>query len=62
VSTASLNVHAPTEDKIDNVKKSFYEEVERIFDKFPKNHMKIFLGDFNAKVGNDMFLNFMSWF
>jgi hypothetical protein len=25
-----LNVHAPTEDKIDNVKDSFYEELERV--------------------------------
>jgi hypothetical protein len=31
-----LNVHAPNEDKTDDVKDSFYEELERIFDKFPK--------------------------
>jgi hypothetical protein len=37
-----LNVHAPTEDKIDNVKNSFYEELEHVFDKFPKYHKKIF--------------------
>jgi hypothetical protein len=30
-----LNVHAPTEDKT-NVKGSFYEELERVFDKFLK--------------------------
>jgi exonuclease III len=46
-----LNVHVPTEDKTDYVKDSFYEELERVFDKFPKYHMKILLGDFNAKVG-----------
>jgi hypothetical protein len=46
-----LNVHAPTEDKTDDVKDSFYEELERVCDKFPKYHMKILLGDFNAKVG-----------
>jgi hypothetical protein len=44
-----LNVHAQTEDKTDDVKNSFYEELERIFDKFPKYHMKILLGDLNAK-------------
>jgi exonuclease III len=33
------------------VKDSFYEELERVLDKFPKYHMKILLGDFNAKVG-----------
>jgi hypothetical protein len=31
-----LNVHAPTEDKTDDMKDSFYEELECIFDKFPK--------------------------
>jgi endonuclease/exonuclease/phosphatase family metal-dependent hydrolase len=35
------------------VKDSFNEEVERVFDKFPKYHMKILLGDFNAKVGRE---------
>jgi hypothetical protein len=29
-----LNVHAPTEDKTDDVKDSFYKELERVFDKF----------------------------
>jgi hypothetical protein len=27
--------------------------VERVFDKFPKYHMKILLVDFNAKVGKE---------
>jgi hypothetical protein len=48
-----LNVHAPTEDKIDEVKDSFNEELERALDKFPKYHMKILLLDFNAKVGRE---------
>jgi hypothetical protein len=48
-----LNVHAPTEDKTDAVKGSFYEELARVLDKFPKYHMKILLGDFNAKVGRE---------
>jgi hypothetical protein len=39
-----LNVHAPTEDKPDDVKDSFYEELEHVFDKFSKYHMKILLG------------------
>jgi exonuclease III len=48
-----LNVHAPTGDKTDDVKDSFYEELERVFDKFRKYHMKILLGDFSAKVGKE---------
>jgi hypothetical protein len=31
-----LNNHSPTEDKIDVVKDRFYEELEHVFDKFPK--------------------------
>jgi hypothetical protein len=38
-----LNVHSPTEDKTDDVKDGFYEELERIFDKFPKYQMTILL-------------------
>jgi hypothetical protein len=47
-----LNVHAPTEDETDDVKDSFYEELEHVFSKFPKYHMKILLGDFNAGRGD----------
>jgi hypothetical protein len=48
-----LKVHAPIEDKTDDVMDSFYEELERVFNKFPKYHTKILLGDFVAKVGRD---------
>jgi hypothetical protein len=48
-----LNVHAPTEEKGDDSKDSFYEELEQVFDHFPKYHMNILLGDFNAKVGRE---------
>jgi hypothetical protein len=37
-----LNVHAPTEDKTDDVKDSFYKQLERVFNKFPKYYMKNF--------------------
>ena len=45
-----LNVHAPSEFKSDDSKDSFYEKLEQVFDHFPRYHMKILLGDFNAKV------------
>jgi hypothetical protein len=32
-----LNVNAPTEDKTDDVKDSFYEELEHVFNKFPNS-------------------------
>jgi hypothetical protein len=42
-----------TEDKDDDIKNSFYEELEQIFDQFPRYHMEILLGDFNPKVGRE---------
>jgi endonuclease/exonuclease/phosphatase family metal-dependent hydrolase len=46
-------VHAPTEVKDDVIKDSFYEEIEQVFDQCPRYHMKILMGDFNAKVGRE---------
>jgi hypothetical protein len=46
-------VHAPCEDKGDDVKDSFYEELGCVFDQFPRYDMNILLGDFNAKVGRE---------
>jgi hypothetical protein len=46
-------LHAPTEDKDNVIKDSFYEELEQVFDQFPRYYMKILLGDFNAKVGQE---------
>jgi hypothetical protein len=46
-------VHAPSEEKSEESKDSFYEELEQVFYHFPKHHMKILLGDFNAKVGRE---------
>jgi hypothetical protein len=48
-----LSFHTPIEDKTDDVKDSFYEELESVFHKLPKYHMQILLGDFNAKVGKE---------
>jgi hypothetical protein len=43
-----LNTHAPTEEKNDDSKGSFYEKLEQVFDHFPMYHMKILLGDFQT--------------
>ena len=40
-----LNLHAPSEEKSDDPKDGFYEELEQIFDHFPKYHMNILLED-----------------
>jgi len=49
----AVNVHAPSEEKSDEARDSFYEELEQVFGHFPKYHMKVLLGDFNAKVGRE---------
>jgi hypothetical protein len=46
-------VHAPIENKDDVIKDSIYEELEQVFDQFPRYHMKNLLGDFNAKLGRE---------
>jgi len=46
-----VNVLAPREEISEESKDSFYEELEKVFYHFHKYHMKILLGDFNAKVG-----------
>jgi len=48
-----LNVHAPSEEKSDVSKDSFYEELEQVFDHSANHHTKSLLGDFNAKVGRE---------
>jgi hypothetical protein len=38
------------ENEIDDLKDSFHEELDCVFDKFPEHGMKILLGYFNANV------------
>ena len=45
-----LNVHALSKEKSDDSRDKFYKELEQVFDHFPQYHMKIILGDCNAKV------------
>jgi exonuclease III len=48
-----VNVHAPCQDTSGAIKDSFYKELGRVSDKFPRYDMKILLGDFNAEVGRE---------
>jgi hypothetical protein len=51
------NVYSPAEDKIDDMNDTFYEKLKRVFDEFPKYHMKISLADFNANADTETFPN-----
>jgi hypothetical protein len=48
-----LNVQAPCQNKSDDVKDSFYEELRHVFDLFPRYDMKILLVEFNGKTGRE---------
>jgi hypothetical protein len=47
-------IHAPTEEKSADEKDTFYELLEKEYDKCPSNDIKILLGDFNAKIGQQI--------
>jgi len=51
-----LNVRGTSEQRSDDLKDGFYEELEQVFDNFPKYHMNILLVDINAKVGRENIL------
>jgi hypothetical protein len=59
-----LNVNSQNEDKSDDKKDIFYEELESVLDQFSKYRVKILLGDirkkgqkiFSNKTGNESLL------
>lgn len=54
-----LNVHAPTEEKSEDVKEIFFDKIQKNFDSFPRYDFKLIVGDFNAKVGREE--TYKSW-
>ncbi|PNF31855.1 hypothetical protein B7P43_G08920 [Cryptotermes secundus] len=48
-----MNVHAPTEEKEEEVKDYFYQQMEETYDSIPSNDIKVILGDLNAKIGKE---------
>jgi hypothetical protein len=52
-----LNAHAPTEEKGDDSKDSFCEELEGVFYHFPRYHMTILLGILMQKWGERILSN-----
>lgn len=50
-----INAYAPTEEKDIEVKEVFYEKLATVYDGAPKRDIKIILGDFNAKIGREVY-------
>jgi hypothetical protein len=53
-------MHAPCEDKRDDVKDSFYEEEGLVFNQFPR-YDKILFGDFNVKSRQERYFQSNNW-
>jgi exonuclease III len=50
-----ISVHAPTEEKEDREEEEFYEYFEEIYHEIQKYDLVIIMGDFNAKIGKDVY-------
>ena len=49
-----INAYAPTEDKTEEIKEQFYDDLQYMVDKVPKSDQIIILGDdVNAKLGKE---------
>ncbi|XP_067625268.1 craniofacial development protein 2-like [Eurosta solidaginis] len=46
---------APTEEKDDELKDTFYEQLERTYERCPRHDTKVVLGDFNVRVCKGVF-------
>ena len=49
-----VNAYAPTEDKTDEIKEKFYEDLQYVINSIPQSDTIIILGDFNAKLGKEI--------
>ncbi|CAH0552542.1 unnamed protein product [Brassicogethes aeneus] len=48
-----INIHAPTEEKDEEIKNEFYERLETIMNNITDGDIKIIMGDANAKIGKE---------
>lgn len=51
-----INVYAPTEETNEEDKNKFYEEIEKTYEAINKHDTIIILGDFNAQIGKEEYL------
>jgi len=45
-----INCHAPTEEKEEEVKNEFYEDLEQVYCTIPRYSLKVVIGNMNEKL------------
>jgi len=45
-----VQMYAPTESASDGEKDLFYDQLQDVLDDIPSHHIKLIMGDFNAKL------------
>jgi len=55
-----ISAHAPTNNKDDQEKERFYENLEELCYRIPRHDMLIIMGDFDAKLGNKEYLQLVA--
>ncbi|KAE9522623.1 hypothetical protein AGLY_016986 [Aphis glycines] len=48
-----INCYSPTEDKNEEIKNEFFDNLDMLYDSLPADKPKIVIGDFNAKIGKE---------
>jgi len=52
-----INVYAPTEGHTEEIKEQFYNNLQHLLHKTPKNDIIINVGDLNAQLGKERLYN-----
>ena len=52
-----VTIYAPEDNKAKEERDSFYEKLQNIIESIPQNDSIIILGDFNARIGNEVHIN-----
>jgi hypothetical protein len=48
-----INAHSPIERADEEQKEEFYDALEDVYDRYPKNDVKMVLGDTNVQIGQE---------
>ena len=55
----TIQAYAPTSDYNDDNVKDFYEQLQEVLDQTPKKDILVVQGDWNAKIGEDAYENWI---